>query len=234
MPTYHAFAYNPSKITIPNATNYGDLAVGTMYYDWSQDPGGLKWWAGPYEDAGIVIARSVPAGNQPTPIGGLTFASVGFDYCNNDPASFVSKINELAGTSHTLDGEAVAEASSQGWWTNYELVPILPFEDMQNRTHDYRTETLISNMSWYPWIELDADISTYRGLTLSIFVDSAQTVIASEGSYVKQNPDMIGMGSDVYFQFSEAREDCEARVIIKYIDTNGNLVDTIGLLLRPG
>jgi hypothetical protein len=60
-----AFAYNPSETAPIGATQYVNLAIQSS--GWSPTSGGLKWWNGPDEDLGYVIARSIPAGNHPTP-----------------------------------------------------------------------------------------------------------------------------------------------------------------------
>jgi hypothetical protein len=60
-----AFAYNPSETAPIGATQYGNLAI--QISGWNPTSGGLKWWNGPDEDLGYVIARSIPAGNHPTP-----------------------------------------------------------------------------------------------------------------------------------------------------------------------
>ena len=65
MSNSRAFAYNPSLTAPTGATQYGNLAVQTT--GWYNETGGLKWWNGPDEDLGYVIARSIPAGNHPTP-----------------------------------------------------------------------------------------------------------------------------------------------------------------------
>jgi hypothetical protein len=60
-----AFAYNPSPTAPIGATQYVNLAI--QISGWNPTSGGLKWWNGPDEDLGYVIARSIPAGNHPTP-----------------------------------------------------------------------------------------------------------------------------------------------------------------------
>ena len=65
MSNSRAFAYNPSETAPIGATQYVNLAIQSS--GWNTTSGGLKWWNGPDEDLGYVIARSIPAGNHPTP-----------------------------------------------------------------------------------------------------------------------------------------------------------------------
>ena len=67
MATTRPFAYNTGS-TIDGTTQVGNIAIGVSDQDYSQNPGGVKWWMGPDEDLGYVIAHEVPAGDQPTQI----------------------------------------------------------------------------------------------------------------------------------------------------------------------
>ena len=75
MATTRKFAYNTGS-QITRATQYGSLAIGVTLSSFSDNPGGVKWWNGPDEDLGYVIAHTVPSGNQPNPKG--LSCSVGF------------------------------------------------------------------------------------------------------------------------------------------------------------
>ena len=66
MSNSRAFAYNPSETAPIGATQYVNLAIQSS--GWNPTSGGLNWWNGPDEDLGYVIARSIPAGNHPTPV----------------------------------------------------------------------------------------------------------------------------------------------------------------------
>lgn len=89
MATSRPFAYNTGS-TLPYTEQVGDIAIGVGNIKYSEDYGGLKWWMGPDEDLGYVIAHTVPAGNQPTqvPEDAITLSSTykGIDIAlsNND------------------------------------------------------------------------------------------------------------------------------------------------------
>ena len=67
MATTRPFAYNTGS-TIDGTIQVGNIAIGVSDQDYSQNPGGVKWWMGPDEDLGYVIAHEVPTGDQPTPV----------------------------------------------------------------------------------------------------------------------------------------------------------------------
>jgi hypothetical protein len=68
MATTRPFAYNPSASPISGTDQVGTLAVGVTDQDYSVDPGGIKWWMGPDEELGYVIAVPVSGNTQPTPL----------------------------------------------------------------------------------------------------------------------------------------------------------------------
>jgi hypothetical protein len=68
MATSRPFAYNPGG-AISGATQSGNLAIGTASQDYSKNLGGVKWFMGPDEDLGYVMALAVTGGNYPTPDG---------------------------------------------------------------------------------------------------------------------------------------------------------------------
>ena len=64
MSTSRPFAYNTGS-AIAGTTQVGTLAVGTPTSGFTGNP---KWWNGPDEDLGYVIAAPQSGNNQPTPI----------------------------------------------------------------------------------------------------------------------------------------------------------------------
>jgi hypothetical protein len=66
MATTRPFAYNTGS-TINGTIQIGNIAIGVSDQDYSQNPGGVKWWMGPDEELGYVIANQVPTGDHPTP-----------------------------------------------------------------------------------------------------------------------------------------------------------------------
>ena len=67
MATTRPFAYNTGS-TIDGTTQIGNIAIGVSEQDYSLNPGGVKWWMGPDEDLGYVIAHEVQTGDHPTPV----------------------------------------------------------------------------------------------------------------------------------------------------------------------
>ena len=72
MATTRPFAYNTGT-TISGTTQFGNLAIGNSQVDYSVDYGGVKWWMGPDEDLGYVIAHENASGNQPNPVGSSAY-----------------------------------------------------------------------------------------------------------------------------------------------------------------
>ena len=67
MATTRPFAYNTGS-TIDGTVQIGNIAIGVSDQDYSLNPGGVKWWMGPDEELGYVIANQVPTGDHPTPV----------------------------------------------------------------------------------------------------------------------------------------------------------------------
>jgi hypothetical protein len=130
MPTARPFSYNTGS-TISGTIQVGDLAVGIPLDGFAST--GLKWWSGPDEDLGYVIAHPTPAGNQPNQFS--IPAYLGFwrsdfkteesfielaEYVSvqdNDPQTFV-------------DGEAaITWLNANGYWTSF--TPKTPYSELQ-------------------------------------------------------------------------------------------------------
>jgi len=74
-------AYNPTSEFIATCSNYGQISVGKSgptesILDFSQEPGGIRWWKTPNYTTGTVVCLPVPTGNQPNDAGGSAY--VGF------------------------------------------------------------------------------------------------------------------------------------------------------------
>ena len=130
MPTARPFSYNTGT-TISGTIQVGDLAVGIPTNGFEST--GLKWWSGPDEDLGYVIAHPTPAGNQPNQFSIPAF--LGFwrsdlkteesfinlaEYVSiqdNDPQTFI-------------DGEAaITWLNANGYWTSF--TPKTPYTELQ-------------------------------------------------------------------------------------------------------
>jgi hypothetical protein len=116
-------AYNPGRATISGATNLVDLSIGTGAQEYAANPGGITWWMGPEDTAGYLIARPVPAGNQPTQLGAIGTVRFARSVAKTDQ-SFLNLANyikrDLGGAA---DLETAASAltwlNTQGYWTSW-------------------------------------------------------------------------------------------------------------------
>lgn len=126
MTTARPFAYNLGP-GITGTAQVGNLAVGTPANGFTPNP---LFWNGPDEELGYVIAHPVPAGNQPTPVPGVS-ASLGF---NRTPdftdSSFISLSNYVAilygGTAANFSSALQASTwlTANGFWNSY-IAPVL-------------------------------------------------------------------------------------------------------------
>jgi hypothetical protein len=126
MPTARPFAFNPGA-PIVGTEQVGQIAVGITPQDYSGGYGGVRWWNGPDEDLGYVIAQSVPDNSQPTQIDGVT-ASVGFFRSGEKTGqSFVNLSNTIAsslgGGPFLSAAEAKEWLNDNGYWTSYFEYP---------------------------------------------------------------------------------------------------------------
>ena len=121
MATTRPFAYNTGT-TINGTTQVGTLAVGTTSLDYSTNPGGVKWWMGPDEELGYVIAKSVPSNSQTTPVG--VNASVGFERSTSlTDNSFIDLANIITNQGFTGATQASTWLTANGYWNSYASTP---------------------------------------------------------------------------------------------------------------
>ena len=83
MPTARPFAYNTGSL-IEGTDQIGDIAIGRDPQDYSLNPGGVRWWNGPDEDLGYVIAYSQPDGLHPTQEGASNKLTLNPSYKGTD------------------------------------------------------------------------------------------------------------------------------------------------------
>ena len=115
MATARPFAYNTGS-PIAGTIQVGSLAVGTPTSGFTGSP---KWWNGPDEELGYVIAIPVSANTQPTPISGVT-ASVGFDRTTGfSDSEFISYATKLTGVQFTDGIWASQYLTNNGYWNSY-------------------------------------------------------------------------------------------------------------------
>ena len=129
MPTSRPFAYNLGA-PISGTEQLGNLAIGTPITGFTDSP---LFWNGPNEDLRYIIARTVPAGNQPNPVG--IPAYVGFwgtaigdktDGSFLNLANYVAEKNGQPPFNNTND--ALIWLNTNGYWTNYNPVTPTPTE----------------------------------------------------------------------------------------------------------
>ena len=123
MSTSRPFAYNTGSL-IAGTLQYGDIAVGDTATEYNQGLGGVRWWNGPDEDLGWVIAKTVPSGNQPNPDSVSAYVAfqrtVGFD-----DAQFITMSEKLSGYTQSFANGSAAKTwlENNGYWTSYVPTP---------------------------------------------------------------------------------------------------------------
>jgi hypothetical protein len=122
MATSRPFAYNTGS-TISGTEQVGSIAIGTPTSGFTST--GLRWWNGPDEDLGYVIAHTVPSGTQPNPVG--VPAYIGFwrtpSKTDNNFISLSQYVSSFTGTPQTFASASAAKTwlNSAGYWTSWDL-----------------------------------------------------------------------------------------------------------------
>jgi hypothetical protein len=130
MPIARPFAYYPGgsggSNLIQGTLQVGNLAVGVTASGYNSGVGGVRWWNGPDESLGYVIAHEVPLGNQPfNPAIGATSAYVGFwrssALTENSFVDLSNWVNLRAGGTggFSTGSQAKVWLNSNGYWTSY-------------------------------------------------------------------------------------------------------------------
>ncbi len=120
MPTARPFARYTGGGTPSGTERYGDLLVGVdMSNPYNATYSGVRWWNGADEDLGYIIATTVPAENQPTPVDG-SLGSVGFFSTTNfDDGEFIDLVKVVTGYNPSSTTDAKNYLLSNGYWTSY-------------------------------------------------------------------------------------------------------------------
>jgi len=113
------FAYNTGA-SISGTIQVGSLAVGTPTSGFTNSP---RFWSGPDEDLGYVIAYPVSGGTHPTPISGVT-AYLGFKGTKNmtnpfSESTFVTLTNKSFNQSFTNGDDASTWLTTNGYWNSW-------------------------------------------------------------------------------------------------------------------
>lgn len=117
MATNTPFAYNPGS-NIPGTQKIGNISYGTP--DSGFENSSLKWWNGPDEDLGYIIAKPDPNGLH---IGGdETVAYLGFRRSAlKTEASFIELANDFTGQTFLTGDAAKTWLNSNGYWTSWGI-----------------------------------------------------------------------------------------------------------------
>mgnify|MGYP000066635039 FL=1 len=155
MATNRLFAFNNGP-AIGDALQYGNLSISTSVID------GYRWWPGPDEDIGYIIAHDDTNPNMRTE--GSRYAtvstnSVGFWRTSKTDVDFLSVFNGLFSKSYSSAPNAAYWLNTNGYWTSYS--PELP---------------LVSQSFVFGY-----SASTYNGTTIGGISDS--------GAFVKLDTD---------------------------------------------
>jgi hypothetical protein len=124
MATTRLFAYNTGS-TIPNTTEVGNIAIANSTDRYDTNYGGVKWWMGPDEDLGYVIARSVPSNAVTTQVSGL-HASIDFYRSRGFVEdSFILFANQATHQHFTSGNDASEYLTNNGFWNNWYTLYLL-------------------------------------------------------------------------------------------------------------
>lgn len=120
MPTSRPFAFNTGS-TISGTNQFGQIAVGGPNAgNYSNNYGGVRWFMGPDEDEGWVIAQSVPTLDQPNPDNAP--AGVGFFRTSGfSDSGFIELVNVIAAGSgfFSASTDSYNWLISNGYWTSF-------------------------------------------------------------------------------------------------------------------
>lgn len=109
------FAYNNSG-PISGASQSGDLSISND----SKGGGSVKWWVGPDEDPGYVIAYTDTSGVRTTNGSPVVGNAVGFSRTSTkNDSEFLSLVNSLSGQIFLTASVAANWLNSNGYYTSY-------------------------------------------------------------------------------------------------------------------
>ena len=120
------FAFNTGS-TITGTIQVGNLAIGVDAYDYSEQPGGVRWWNGPDEELGYVIAHETLSGNQPNPLDIQAF--LGFWRTEGFNESLFISLSEWVAAkdndpqNFSTGDDAKLWLNNNGYWTSFGESP---------------------------------------------------------------------------------------------------------------
>lgn len=116
MSTSRPFAYNTGS-TISGTIQIGNLAIGVDNLDYTGGVGGVRWWNGPDEDLGYVIAQEVVSGNQPNPDSSPAYLGF-FRSPEKTENSFLQSVQDIFNQTFSSGSQAKTWLNSNGYWTS--------------------------------------------------------------------------------------------------------------------
>jgi hypothetical protein len=188
------FAYNTAA-NIPGTSQIGDLAIGGTASGYNSGYGGVRWWNGPDEELGYIIAYPVPAGNQPNPDN--TSAYVAFKRSSTfSEASFVELANSFPGSpgNFTTGDQAKVWLNTNGYWTSWGQLPtgMVLFLDAGDVTSYPGTGSTWYDLSGY------GNNGTLSGATFSGDSGGTMNFNGVNNAVTFSNPAEIPIGNEPY------------------------------------
>jgi len=180
MSTSRPFSYNTGS-AIEGTIQVGTLAVGTTISGFTNNP---KFWEGPDEELGYVIAAPQSGNTQPTPVSGVT-ASVQFfrttSFGENEFISLSQYVSKNFNTPQTFSSgtDASTWLTANGYWNSW--IPLtLGWDDIAN------ADLLVGDASdvadWNTFFDLP-----YNGTPFSSVTVTGNTVNLYGGSNINLN-----------------------------------------------
>ena len=180
MTTARPFAYSPGT-GITGTTQVGSLVVGTPTDGFTFTP---RFWNGPDEELGYVIAHPVPSANQPNPVPGAT-AALGFNRTKNfNDSSFISLAEYVsrryAGNPQTFSTASQASSwlTTNGYWNSYGLTPSVSLIMSLDSTLG------VSGSSWYDQSGVGNNATLYGGYGTTGYSGSQVLTLNGSSGYV--------------------------------------------------
>ena len=173
------FAYNPGA-PISGTTQYEDLAVGNTDIDYSNNYGGVQWWASPEEVSGYIVGNARPSG-QPVPSGTTGTAQVGFwrskgrtDQAFLDLANYIGGKNGQPPFTTTSQAETWLE--SNGYYTSFNLPTPTPTVTQTSTPSITASQTVTPT----PSITASQTVTPTPSITASQTVTPTPSITASQ------------------------------------------------------
>jgi len=205
MATARPFAYNTGS-SIDGTEQIGNLAIGTPTNGF--DSTGLKWWNGPDEDLGYVIAHQTPSG-QPGADGDTAYLGF-FRSASKTDLSFINLSNSISGQNFLSAGDAVNWLNANGYWTSYPASKNILF------LGDTGVNTMASNISQY---------ITNTGYSITYSAVTMGTTYTGGSDITPDNYDVVVM----YTNGAQTGGAGLSTNLVNYINAGGNVVTGVFL-----